>query len=311
MGKLQGINLTPELRSVVDAALALPRPVSSDEIPRRRTDGKGEPSSPSPPSSPLPPSAPIETARVRVADPGPPGSPPAADEARATLEAAVRSPGAARGEDDASPAADGGGAAFLPLAGVPALKCVVARSRSPPDERARLLRRLEAALRRASLSFAPELPPKSSDPAYVKRLERLRLLDEERSYNKITGNLKTRASQKDDDVTARSMTYATSVGLNMIVAPLSFGTFMYFFAGSIFSRFFDNEDERDGAIDVRSVIAGVVSGVFMLFVEMILFVIRSHELDASVRRKGRREENRRNPFGYTEKSMRRVYDRDE
>jgi len=90
---------------------------------------------------------------------------------------------------------------------------------------------------------------------------------------------------------------------------------MYFFAGSIFSRFFDDpeelEDARGSAVDVRRVIAGVVSGVFMLFVEMILFVIRSDTLDSAVRKKGRRRENRANAFGYTEKSMARTYVRDD
>ena len=131
----------------------------------------------------------------------------------------------------------------------------------------------------------------------------------------LTTNLKNAASLKDDNVTAKSMMYATSVGLNMVVAPLSFGVFMYFFAGSIFSRFFDSEDINDegrpGDVDIRRVIAGVVSGVFMLFVEMILFVIRSHELDASVRKKSRKREYKSNPFGYTQKSMERTYVRDD
>jgi len=109
------------------------------------------------------------------------------------------------------------------------------------------------------------------------------------------------------------MTYAASVGLNMIVAPISFGVFMYFFAGSIFNRFFgsDNDNDTSGNVDIKRVIAGVVSGVCMLFVEMILFVIRSHELDSSVRKKGKRKENRANPFGYTQKSMERVFVRDD
>lgn len=97
----------------------------------------------------------------------------------------------------------------------------------------------------------------------------------------------------------------------MIVGPLAFGTFMYFFAGSILDRFFlDSGDVGGGGgggVDVRRVIAGVISGAFMLFVEMILFVIRSHELDASVRKKGRKAEYRPNPFGYTTKSMARTY----
>ena len=125
----------------------------------------------------------------------------------------------------------------------------------------------------------------------------------------LTTNLKSAASLKDDHVTAKSMMYATSVGLNMIVAPITFGAFMYFFAGSIFNRFFDEvgDSQRANNIDIRRVIAGVVSGVFMLFVEMLLFVIRSNELDASVRKKSRMTENRANPFGYTQKNMARVY----
>lgn len=86
---------------------------------------------------------------------------------------------------------------------------------------------------------------------------------------------------------------------------------MYFFAGAILNRFFDNDVNRGGNIDIRSVIAGVISGVFMLFVEMILFVIRSDTLDTAVRKKSKRKENRANPFGYTEKSMARTYVRED
>jgi len=87
---------------------------------------------------------------------------------------------------------------------------------------------------------------------------------------------------------------------------------MYFFAGGILNRFFDNPNSnRGGNIDIRSVIAGVISGVFMLFVEMILFVIRSDTLDTAVRKKSKRKENRANPFGYTEKSMARTYVRED
>ncbi|KAL7535581.1 hypothetical protein ACHAWF_005216, partial [Thalassiosira exigua] len=201
------------------------------------------------------------------------------EEVRRAKRALSRPPfAAAKQAKEALEVATEKGATVLPLEGVEATKFLVARS--------------------------------SSDPAYEKRLERLRLLDEERSYRKYTTNLDGASKRKDDDITARSMTYATSVGLNMIVAPLSFGAFMYFFAGSIFARFFDDGEDLGGGssgVDVRRVIAGVVSGVFMLFVEMILFVIRSHELDASVRKKGRRKENRANPFGYTTKSMERVY----
>ena len=63
-------------------------------------------------------------------------------------------------------------------------------------------------------------------------MDRLRMQYEETKYMKLTDNLQDHRC--DDDVTAKSMTFAASVGLNMIVAPLSFGCFMYFFAGGIF-----------------------------------------------------------------------------
>jgi hypothetical protein len=191
------------------------------------------------------------------------------------------------------------------------------------DHRRHLLHRLETALRSSTLSFEPSNSnanattsssnkhnnkSASTTTAFAKRLERLRLHSEERSYSRLTTNIQHPAAYKSaDDVTVKSMTYAASVGLNMIVGPLAFGTFMYFFAGGILDRFFSNNNTGGGGVDVRRVIAGVISGAFMLFVEMILFVIRSHELDASVRKKGKRAEYRANPFGYTQKSMARTY----
>ena len=39
---------------------------------------------------------------------------------------------------------------------------------------------------------------------------------------------------------------------------------------------------------LSKVIAGVVSGVLMLMIEMILFVIRSHEMDVASRKKAKK-----------------------
>lgn len=209
------------------------------------------------------------------------------------------------------------------LEGLEPLKFLIDNSSTTSDvDKMRLYTELEVAIRATGLSFPTNnnsTPSTTKSIELEKRLQRLRMLDEERSYGKLTRNLKTHSILKDDDVTTKSMMYASSVGLNMIVAPISFGVFMYFFAGGIFQRFFDGAPDenigrwrgRTGGVDVRRVIAGVISGVFMLFVEMILFVIRSHELDVEVARKGRRRENRANPFGYTQKSMARVYVRDD
>jgi hypothetical protein len=136
------------------------------------------------------------------------------------------------------------------------------------------------------------------------RMDRLKLLQEESRYSKLTSNLGKVV--KDDDVTTKSMTYAASIGLNMIVAPISFGVLMYFFAGSLLDYFWPRivsaslsparQAAMANAVDIRKVIMGVISGVMMLFIEMILFVIRTNELDKAIRKKGKKR--RQGPFGY-------------
>jgi len=132
---------------------------------------------------------------------------------------------------------------------------------------------------------------------YQQRMERLRQLQEERKYSKLTHNLSNTKVIQDDDVTTKSMTYAASIGLNMIVAPLSFGCFMYFFSGGVMDYFWKQPDLRPGSTDVRKVIVAVISGVVMLFIEMLLFVIRTHELDRALRLKSKKQK-RVGPFGH-------------
>mmetsp|Transcript_18086 Transcript_18086/g.27361 ORF Transcript_18086/g.27361 Transcript_18086/m.27361 type:complete len:276 (-) Transcript_18086:103-930(-) len=159
---------------------------------------------------------------------------------------------------------------------------------------------LNAAISKSDLVYSTP-PPASNrdsleDQKWRKRMERLRLKSEETRYSNLTNNL---PHVKEDDVTVRSMTYAASVGLNMIVAPISFGVFMYFFSGQIFSWVsnYEETDRSPNKTDIRRVITGVVSGVVMLFIEMILFVIRTHAIEKSVREKAKRKKV--SPFGYT------------
>ncbi len=292
MGNLRGIQITPALRSVIKAVLALPQPSSDKASPEPKVDKKS--------SASLPASSPSESL-ARASNAKEHLSSMIVKEATSLLQTALN-----------NAAVD----AALPLAGVLALQSLIQSSLLDPNAKTQQSQDLEAALHQTKqLSFEKSTSNKSTnkqsqDPKFQKRLERLRLQDEERSYLNLTTNLKTAASLKDDNITVKSMTYAASVGLNMIVAPISFGVFMYFFAGSIFNRLFGMENDNSGGIDIKRVIAGVVSGVFMLFVEMILFVIRSHELDSAVRKKSKRKENRANPFGYTQKNMERTYVRD-
>lgn len=145
--------------------------------------------------------------------------------------------------------------------------------------------------------YVPELTPERKK--YLERMEKLKLKSEETKYTRITNNIKDQ--RQEDDKTARSMTYAASVGLNMIVAPISFGAFMYFFSGGIFDYFFPpNEDEsahnrNPTGVDIKRLIVGVVSGVIMMIIEMVLFVIRSHEFEAHTTRKKKKRGVQ--PFG--------------
>jgi len=303
MGKLQGVKLTKELRSILDTVLDLPQPEEDKDLQSKSNDDKSGPSAAvasSTTSSPRSTSASSPTFLLQQVQ----------DVKRSLLQPScnttdVKSTLNKHKHDD-----------FLPLSDILAIKYLINNSSQSDNKKTQLMHQLETALQTTKLSFEPK-PQPTTDPSFTKRLERLRLQDEERSYNNLTTNLKTASSLKDDNITAKSMMYATSVGLNMVVAPITFGIFMYFFAGSIFSRFFDSEIDINARtnmnqqIDIRRVIAGVVSGVFMLFVEMILFVIRSHELDASVRKKSKRKENRANPFGHTTKNAARVYVRDD
>jgi hypothetical protein len=175
------------------------------------------------------------------------------------------------------------------------------------DAVARALEGESAAAAATSLAFTPEPDPGGAaalteeQRRFRKRIERLSLKREEERYGKLTNNLGLTVPQ--DDVTTRTMTYAASVGLNMIVAPLSFGCFMWFFSGPVLDYAWPSSSlattlPNGGGTDIRRVIIGVLSGCGMLFVEMLLFVIRTHELDRAVRAKSKLKKNQAGPFGY-------------
>lgn len=105
---------------------------------------------------------------------------------------------------------------------------------------------------------------------------------EERAYNKLTKNL-PKTKKHDPSQTLSANKFVMSVGLNMIVAPVSFGVFVYSFSSFMF-------DEGREAKNAR-VICGVLSGVAMLFVEMLLFIIRSDSMINAKPRRTQRYEN--------------------
>ena len=171
-----------------------------------------------------------------------------------------------------------------------------------PSARESLDGALDENRKEISLAFTPAYVPEmtAARKKHLERMEKLRLKSEETKYTRITNNIKDQ--RQEDDKTARSMTYAASVGMNMIVAPTSFGAFMYFFSGGVFDYFFppgDDDDDRHNhnptGVDIKRLIVGVVSGVIMMIIEMVLFVIRSHEFDAHTTKKKKKRGVQ--PFG--------------
>ena len=195
----------------------------------------------------------------------------------------------------------------IPLNAVTIAKAIAAASdtasasaSTPRTSTITSLQKLNQALERTQLEFSkPPKPPKSQ--VYQTRIVKLKLAEQERNYTKLTKNIH---HAEADDATIQSMMYAASVGANMIVAPISIGVLMYFFAGKLFSFITPGYQPEPGKINIRGVIAGVIAGVLMLFIEMILFVIRNHEMDKFITKKMKKHKN---PFGYDKETANRTY----
>jgi len=280
--KLEGVEYTAELRSISQRVLGLAADVDESSSSTSTSESQD----------------------VSVAD------------ARSTLEEQAQKNTTTTTTDKSPPHPSS-----LSLSAVKAMRTIIQQSNESSATKASLLSDLNSALAKTSSLQFTQPQPAQPDSKYLKRMERLRLKAEERNYSRLVNNLDTTVA---DDQTMKSMQYATSVGLNMIVAPISFGAFMYFFSGHAFGWIVDRtaggDDGGAGAgsghhgsggggssnVDVRAVIAGVVSGVCMLFIEMTLFVIRSHEMDAAVTKKARRSNP--NPFGYDKNKAERTFE---
>ena len=166
------------------------------------------------------------------------------------------------------------------------------------------LEALNVALQNTTLMYSKPQDTKTT-LAYKSRIQKLQLAEQEKQYSNITKNIN---STPDDDQTIKSMMYAASVGMNMIVAPISIGVIMYFFAGKLFAFIIPDYQQEKGKINIHGVIAGVLVGVIMLFIEMILFVIRNHEMDKFVTKKMKRKKDHMNPFGYDKKLAERTFE---
>lgn len=194
--------------------------------------------------------------------------------------------------------------AFIPIQVIRSM-AVILSSPSPYRGGKTRLEPLESCLSSTSLAFTRPPPEATNDlsPEQVKfrqRLQRLRNKEQESHYKALVHNVggeqQEAALASKSDVTTRSMTYAASIGLNMIIAPLSFGCFMYFFAGGLLDYFFPEDEtsinhrHNHNVPKIGRLLVGVISGVLMMFIEMILFVIRTHEMDKAIRKKSKKQQ---------------------
>eukprot|EP00555_Chaetoceros_dichaeta_P008521 CAMPEP_0198258738 /NCGR_PEP_ID=MMETSP1447-20131203/8078_1 /TAXON_ID=420782 /ORGANISM="Chaetoceros dichaeta, Strain CCMP1751" /LENGTH=312 /DNA_ID=CAMNT_0043945923 /DNA_START=33 /DNA_END=971 /DNA_ORIENTATION=+ len=290
-----GVKSTPELQSLIQRVLALPQHEEEDSPAATDDDTNGV----------------TPTLKSRVVDAA--LKPELISSARTTIQKYIDEK---EEEEDVNDESTSPSSNSIPLNVIHATRSLIHHHNSkqsnetPSPSPPTLLMELEQSLLNAGkLIFHTNTPKqteasKTHDAAYQRRLERLRFLSQERDYTKLTSNLDTTVAA---DVSVKSMMYATSVGLNMIVAPITFGVFMYFFSGALFG-YWDGAIEHDknsGKLDIRKVIIGVISGVAMMFIEMILFVIRNHEMDRHVTKKMKNE--KRNPFGYVKAHQKRTF----
>ena len=212
---------------------------------------------------------------------------------------------------------------FVPIPVLCAVAIIFQQDQSPTNDRASTLDRAirgNTSLVYVTGSAFDDDKSKQERQKFQERLKRLRLKQEEFKYTKLTHNvLDPKLHQQQDEINTKSMTYAASIGLNMIVAPLSFGCFMYYFSGNLLGWIFPKIDDPMDAtakatVDIRRVIVSVLSGVIMLFIEMILFVIRTHEVDKAMRSKQRKQQQEKSgsngpskAFGYYTANTERHY----
>ena len=84
----------------------------------------------------------------------------------------------------------------------------------------------------------------------------------------------------DKESNIKIMSHVTSIGLNVIVAPMSFCVLVCFFLQPLFTWGLSDhtmEDLNNKKVDVKRVVIAVIIGIIMIFIEIILFVIRLHK----------------------------------
>ncbi|GMI13897.1 hypothetical protein TrLO_g14625 [Triparma laevis f. longispina] len=142
-------------------------------------------------------------------------------------------------------------------------------------------KRVAKELQKLELYYEDRTPVKpkrteEEEKKYRARIESLKIKAEQREYAAMTSGLgggisEALAGHQSEQTSIASemnkLSSVTAIATNMILAPLTFGFFLYFFVSS---RIFDNRTYQ--------ILCSIVGGIGMLFVEMTLFVLRSNTL---------------------------------
>ena len=149
------------------------------------------------------------------------------------------------------------------------------------------------------LHYVPVAVPASTrtpteEVSYRARLDMLNRKVLDRQYASLTGSLGSSTNLYGvksmdgagvaDEV--NKLGNSGAIAANMIIAPVCFGAFLYSFMGPLFP----GRVVAEGDVDTVLVVVAVLGGVALLFIEMILFVIRSDTIIAYDKKKERAHE---------------------
>ena len=135
---------------------------------------------------------------------------------------------------------------------------------------------LRSALRGTKLVFPAPVREATPDPAVATRREMLARRAEHREYATLVSSVH-RAPVRPEERVGASLRHQYTIGANMVVAPVASSFICYILSKSLVEK------------ATSRVVAGLMGGIVMLFVEMILYIARAYMVDHQADRRKRRK----------------------
>lgn len=130
-------------------------------------------------------------------------------------------------------------------------------------------------VRGASLVFSGARAAPEKSAAQARRRAELTRRGEHRAYAKLVRSVHTPPVRPEERMAA-SLRHQFTISANMVVAPLASAGICY-----VLSRHIVSEKNR--------VVVALLGGIGMLFIEMVLFILRTYSVEHHVARKKRKE----------------------